>query len=201
MDTHRSPAHTIIRRIGQRLCRQPWQTGHAQFPDLTLQARLRPTHGDCRMLLLPQVPQDKATRPQQELGHSHISRAQRPIVRTHHNTNKTIGYHDLSPDRTLRRILMVACPSVALGGNHHLFPRTHGSSHISHLTDHQCLPIPSSTHPICGRPDMLPSWKRLIRQSLPQGAKASLHIHRILLRCRPVPHMPTCSALRPRIGA
>lgn len=152
------------------------------------------------MLLLPQVPQDKATLPQQELEHSHILRAQHPITHTHRNTNKTIGYRDLNPDRTQRRIPMVACHSVALGGNQHLFPHTHGSSRTSRLTDHQCLPIPSSTRPICGHPDMSPNWRRLIRQSLSQGAKACLHIHRILLHCRPVPHMPMSSALRLRTG-
>jgi hypothetical protein len=153
------------------------------------------------MLLWHLVRPDKVTHLQQELEPFHIWRAQHLAIHIHHNINRTIESQDLNPGRTPRRTPTEVCPLVAPGGDQHLFPHIRGNSHISHPTEHQCLPIPSSTRLICGRLDMLLSWKLLTRQSLPQGAKACLHTRQIHPHCQQVPPTQTYNALLPRIGA
>lgn len=152
------------------------------------------------MLLLHPVLQDKATLPRQELGRSRTWRAQHLAIHTLHNTNTTTGYRDLNRDKSLRRTPTVVFHLAALGGNQHLFPHTRDNSHIYPRTEHQCLPTLSSIRPIYGPPDMLLSWKRLIRKSLLQGEKACLHTHRTRPHCQQVLLMSTCNALLLRTG-
>jgi hypothetical protein len=152
------------------------------------QAQLQETcHGGCRMLLLHLGLQDKVILHQLELELSHIWRTQHLAIQSHHNTNTTTGYPELSRDRTQIRTPTGVSLLVALGGNQHRYQHTHGNSPTYRHTEHLCLPTPSSIRPICGTPDMWRSWKLLTKLSLQHGEKACPLIHRIHLHYQQVP--------------